>query len=457
MTVIAAESAGYPAQASGFDRVPPHDIYAEQAVLGSMMLSTAVITEIVELEVTGADFYQPAHETVFEAALHLYTKGKPVDPITVTAELGKRGDMARAGGAAYLHKLVQAVPTAANAAYYAKIIHEHATLRRLIAAGTRIVQSGYQAEGDVEEIVDAASAELNLVTQIRQDDHSGGIGADFGDMVDELVVLRESGRAMGIPTGFTGLDSLMFGLHPGQMIIIASRPALGKSTLATDFARAASIKHGHPTAFFSLEMSRRELQHRIMSAEAQIPLHRLRGGTMTETDWERFADAQPQVTAAPLHLDCEPSRTVMQIKARARRLQQRDGLDLVIIDYLQLIQSGGNRRAENRQIEVSEMSRSLKLMAKELGIPVIVLAQLNRGPEQRADKKPILSDLRESGALEQDADVVILLHREDAYNKESSRQGEAELIVAKHRNGRTAAVTCTAQLQYSKFTDMATV
>ncbi|MFB6755485.1 replicative DNA helicase [Streptomyces sp. NPDC056353] len=444
-------------QRGDFERVPPQDLDAEQSVLGGMLLSKDAIEDVLELRLEASDFYRPAHGTVFAAAVEMYAKGDPVDPITLGAELTRRGDIVRVGGASYLHTLVQQVPTAANAAYYAEIVQEKATLRRLVEVGTRIVQSGYNAEGDVEELVDAAGVAVGNIARVREDEDGSDIGDDFADMVDELVDLGKNGQAMGIPTGLTDLDSLTFGLHPGQVVIIAARPALGKTTLAIDFARSAAIHHGHRTAFFSLEMGRRELQHRVMSAEARIALHHIRGGTMTDTDWDRFAKAQPRVSAAPLHIDDNPNQSVMQIKAKARRMQQRNGLGLVIIDYLQLLTPGGGRRAENRQQEVSDMSRQLKLMAKELGVPVVVLAQLNRGPEQRTDKRPVLSDLRESGSLEQDADLVILLHREDAYDKESPRAGEADLIVAKHRNGSTATITTAFQGHYCQFADMARI
>jgi replicative DNA helicase len=436
------------------ERTQPQDLDAEQSALGGMLLSKNAIGDVVDILQSGADFYRPAHEAIYAAILDMYGRGEPVDPITVGNELTKRGSIVKVGGAPYLHTLVNAVPTAANAAHYAQIITDLAKLRRLIEAGTRMVQMGFAAEGDIAEILDAAGSEFNAVVQDRQDDEGALIGDDDADMVDELEALQRDGHAMGVPTGFTDIDSLTHGLHPGQMLIVAGRPAMGKSTLGVDFIRACSIKHQRPAAFFSLEMSRREVQHRIYSAEAKIALHHIRGGNMDDADWNRLAVARERVTVAPLTIDATPGRTLMQIKAKCRRLQQRSGLDLVVIDYLQLLQSGV-RRPENRQVEVSEMSRNIKLMAKELGVPVVVLAQLNRGPEQRQDKKPMLSDLRESGSLEQDADVVILLHREDMYEKESPRAGEADLIVAKHRNGPTATITVAAQLHYSRFVDMA--
>ncbi|MBI0293621.1 replicative DNA helicase [Streptomyces sp. PRKS01-29] len=446
---------GAPWEGSGFERVPPQDLDAEQSVLGGMLLSKDAIADVVEV-LKGNDFYRPAHETVYQAILDLYAKGEPADPITVAAELTKRGEIARVGGASYLHTLVQSVPTAANAEYYAEIVHERAVLRRLVEAGTRITQMGYAADGDVDEIVNNAQAEIYAVTEQRTSEDYLPLGDIMEGALDEIEAIgSRSGQMSGVPTGFTDLDSLTNGLHPGQMIVIAARPAMGKSTLALDFARACSIKHNMPSVIFSLEMGRNEIAMRLLSAEARVALHHMRSGSMTDEDWTRLARRMPDVSQAPLYIDDSPNLSMMEIRAKCRRLKQRNDLQLVVIDYLQLMQSGGARRPESRQQEVSDMSRNLKLLAKELEVPVIALSQLNRGPEQRTDKKPMVSDLRESGSIEQDADMVILLHREDAYEKESPRAGEADLIVAKHRNGPTATITVAFQGHYSRFVDMA--
>ncbi|MFI6049788.1 replicative DNA helicase [Streptomyces violascens] len=440
---------------SGFERVPPQDIDAEQSVLGGMLLSKDAIADVVEI-IKGHDFYKPAHETVYTAILDLYAKGEPADPITVAAELVKRGEITRVGGASYLHTLVQSVPTAANASYYAEIVHERAVLRRLVEAGTKITQMGYAADGDVDDIVNSAQAEIYAVTEQRTSEDYLPLGDIMEGALDEIEAIgSRSGEMTGVPTGFTDFDSLTNGLHPGQMVVIAARPAMGKSTLALDFARACSIKHNLPSVIFSLEMGRNEIAMRLLSAEARVALHHMRSGTMTDDDWTRLARRMPDVSQAPLYIDDSPNLSMMEIRAKCRRLKQRNDLRLVVIDYLQLMQSGGSKRAESRQQEVSDMSRNLKLLAKELQLPVIALSQLNRGPEQRTDKKPMVSDLRESGSIEQDADMVILLHREDAYEKESPRAGEADLIVAKHRNGPTATITVAFQGHYSRFVDMA--
>ena len=439
----------------GFERVPPQDLDAEQSVLGGMLLSKDAIADVVEI-IKGHDFYRPAHETVYQAILDLYAKGEPADPITVAAELVKRGEITKVGGAPYLHTLVQSVPTAANASYYAEIVHERAVLRRLVEAGTKITQMGYAADGDVDDIVNSAQAEIYAVTEQRTSEDYLPLGDIMEGALDEIEAIgSRSGEMTGVPTGFTDLDALTNGLHPGQMVVIAARPAMGKSTLALDFARACSIKSNMPSVIFSLEMGRNEIAMRLLSAEARVALHHMRSGTMTDDDWTRLARRMPDVSAAPLYIDDSPNLSMMEIRAKCRRLKQRNDLKLVVIDYLQLMQSGASKRAESRQQEVSDMSRNLKLLAKELQLPVIALSQLNRGPEQRTDKKPMVSDLRESGSIEQDADMVILLHREDAYEKESPRAGEADLIVAKHRNGPTATITVAFQGHYSRFVDMA--
>ena len=849
-------------EGGGFERVPPQDLDAEQSVLGGMLLSKDAIADVVEV-IKGADFYRPAHETIYTAILDLYARGEPADPITTAAELTKRGEIARVGGSPYLHTLVNAVPTAANAQFYAEIVHERAILRRLVEAGTRITQMGYAADGDVDEIVNNAQAEIYAVTEQRTSEDYLPLGDIMEGALDEIEAIgSRSGQMSGVPTGFTDLDSLTNGLHPGQMIVIAARPAMGKalaldtplptpsgwttmgavrvgdcllaadgtptsvvaateimpgrpcyevtfddgttviadadhewltetraerrsatgrgaavrttkevaatlrcatsdrrlnhsvrnaapvdlpprelpvppytlglwlgdghsgapritsadpevlrhvesegfdvrrvgetityglkfavetaellqracvvcgktfvpkpahvrtcgrscggkvrtvsdpvphttcvdcgqrcfspfakprcavctrrhgsllttlrdigvlgdkhipqeylrcsiaqrrallaglldsdgtvtntgsvqftvtdgalaesfrelivslgyrcgvatkrvqgrsaatsvaysitfttsddvfrlerkrrmhaerrrpgtpkltrryitavrevesvpvrcvqvdnvdhmylatrsmvpthnSTLALDFARTCSIANKMPSVIFSLEMGRNEIAMRLLSAEARVALHHMRSGTMTDDDWTKVARRMSDVTEAPLYIDDSPNLSMMEIRAKCRRLKQRNDLRLVVIDYLQLMQSGGSRRPESRQQEVSDMSRNLKLLAKELEVPVIALSQLNRGPEQRTDKRPMVSDLRESGSIEQDADMVILLHREDAYEKESPRAGEADLIVAKHRNGPTATITVAFQGHYSRFVDMA--
>ena len=433
-----------------FERTPPQDLIAEQGVLGGMLLSKDAIADVVEI-IRERDFYRPAHELIYDAIVDLYGRGEPVDPVTVSAELTKRGDIARAGGAPYLHTLISSVPTAANAGYYAKIVRERAILRRLVEAGTKIVQLGYSTEGEVDDAVDQAQAEVYSVTERRANEDYVQLSTLLPAALDEIEKISQGVMGEGVKTGFKELDSLTNGLHPGNMIVLAARPAVGKSTLGLDIARHASIHKGDTSVIFSLEMSRSEITMRMLSAEARVALNNIRAGTLNDEEWARLARRMGEISEAPLFIDDSPNLSLMEIRAKARRLKQRHNLKLIVIDYLQLMTSG--KRVENRQQEVSEFSRQLKLLAKELNVPIIAISQLNRSPEQRSDKKPLLSDLRESGSIEQDADVVILLHRDDLYDNQN-RSGEADLIVAKHRNGPTRTITVSAQLHFARFVDM---
>ena len=435
------------------DRTPPQDMAAEQSVLGSMLLSKDAIADVAE-SLRGHDFYRPSHEIIHDAIIDLYGRGEPADPVTVAAELGRRGELERVGGAPYLHTLSANVPIAANAGYYAEIVREKAILRRLVEAGTKVVQMGYAGEGQVDEVVDSAQAEIYKVTDRRTSEDYAPLSDIMDGVLDEIEAIgnREAGL-YGVPTGFADLDDLTNGLHAGQMVIVAARPAMGKSTLALDFCRAASIHNNMASVFFSLEMTRSEITMRLLSAEAKVPLNHIRNGQMNDDDWSKLARKMGEVSSAPMFIDDSPNMTMMEIRSKARRLKQRHDLRLVVIDYMQLMTSG--KKVESRQLEVSEFSRQIKLLAKELEVPIIALSQLNRGPEQRSDKRPMLADLRESGSLEQDADMVVLLHRDDAYERESTRPGEADLIIAKHRNGPTRDITVAFQGHYSRFVDMA--
>jgi replicative DNA helicase len=327
-------------------------------------------------------------------------------------------------------------------------------LRRLVEAGTKIVQIGYSSEGDVDDAVDIAQAEVYAVTERRVSEDYQQLSVLLPGTLDEIDAIgARDGQLTGVPTGFKDLDELTNGLHSGNMVVLAARPSLGKSTLGLDLARNASIKHGLTSVIFSLEMGRNEITMRMLSAEARVPLQNMRSGNLSDDEWSRLARRVGDISNAPLFIDDSPNLNIMEIRAKSRRLKQRHNLKLVIIDYLQLMSSG--KRVENRQQEVSEFSRQLKLLAKELDCPVVAISQLNRSPEQRSDKRPLLSDLRESGSIEQDADMVILLHREDVYERDSPRQGEADLIVAKHRNGPTKTVTVAFQGHFSRFVDMA--
>ncbi len=459
MTLVDEPRSPGPSGNRDFDRTPPQAVEAEQSVLGAMMLSKDAIADVVEVIKPG-DFYRPAHQLVYDAVLDLYARGEPADAVTVSAELTRNGQLNRVGGAAYLHTLIAGVPTAANAGYYAAIVADRATLRRLVTAGTRIVQMGYDASsggndepGSVDDVVDRAQAEIYDVTERRTSEDYVHIETLLQSTLDEIEKISATGGiGTGIPTGFQQLDEITNGLHPGQMVTVAGRPGSGKSTLALDFARSSAVKNQKPTAIFSLEMGKLEIMMRLFSAEAGVALQNMRSGHMSDQDWRRLALRSSELAEAPLFIDDSPNLTMMEIRAKARRLSQRHDLQLIVIDYLQLMTSG--KRVESRQQEVSEFSRATKLLAKELDVPVVVLSQLNRGSEQRTDKKPMLSDLRESGSIEQDSDVVVLVHRPDLYEPETERAGEADLIIAKHRNGPTATIAVAFQGRYSRFADM---
>ncbi len=418
-----------------FDRVPPHDDAAEMAVLGGMLMSKDAIGEVSQM-IDITDFYQPRNQTVYEAIINLFSASQPVDAVLVANQLLKDGDLEKVGGSDYLHSLVASVPTAANATFYADIIHQRAILRNVIAAGTKIAQLGYTAEGSqAEDVVNLAQAEVYEMStgKVRQD--YAPIGTVITDTLDQIDRLQNGEVAKGVPTGFRDIDEVTQGLQPGQMIVVAGRPAMGKSTLGVDFARSAALHHNMTSVIFSLEMSKNELAQRIISAETNIPLAAMRRAEdITQERWNILNNLQDKLQNAPLFIDDSPNMSLMEIRAKCRRLKQTNDLKLVVIDYLQLMTSG--KAVESRQQEVSDFSRALKLLAKELEVPVVALSQLNRGPGMRQDKKPQLSDLRESGCIEQDADVVFLVHRPDAYDKED-RPGEADIIMAKHRNGPT--------------------
>ena len=434
------------------DRTPPHDEHAEMAVLGGMLMSRTAIEEVTGM-LAASSFYLPKHEHVYDAITAVESRDEPVDAVTVAAELTRRGELAKIGGPVYLHDLMGSVPTAANAGYYAEIVREHAVRRRLIEIGTRYVQMGYDTtdHADIPEMIDRAQAMAMTLEHIDYEEED----LLLADAYVEVLESVEHGTSQGLPTGLRDFDALTGGLHPGQLIVVAARPALGKSVLAENWVRHTAIATGRPAAMFSLEMSRFEVAKRAIAAEAAVPLHHLAHGRMEESDWDRVKQRTHTIPAAPLYVDENPTLTITSIRSKARRLRRKHGIELLAVDYLQLMEGEAKRRGgENRQQDVSAISRGLKLLAKELQIPVIAVAQLNRGPESRADKKPAMSDLRESGSIEQDADTVVLIHREDAYEKEGPRAGEADLIVAKHRGGPTATLTVAFQGHYARFKDM---
>lgn len=435
-------------------RVPPQAVEAEQSVLGAMLMSKQAIDVAVDM-LQGRDFYRPAHELVFDTIASLAGRGEPADAITVSAELQRRGELGRIGGAPYLHTLVSGVPIATNADYYASIVREKAVLRRLIEVGQKIAGLGWAETGELSELVDRAQAEVLDVDGTATIEDFRKVSDLIPDMIQEIDdIQNRDGEMAGLGSGFADLDRLTTGFRGGQMVVVAARPGVGKSTLGLDFVRACAIGQGKPAAIFSLEMTAEEISMRLVSAEARVAIHHMRGGGMTNSDWDAITRAIPRVNAAPIIVDDSPNMTMPEIRSKARRIKKQHGLELLVLDYLQLMTSG--KKVENRQVEVSEFSRAIKLLAKELDVPVIAISQLNRGSEQRTDKTPQLSDLRESGSIEQDADMVLLLNRPDAHGGgESERPGEADIIVAKNRSGPVSKVAVSFQGHYSRFTPMA--
>lgn len=433
------------------ERVPPHNLEAEESVLGAMMLSAEAIADVVEV-VRPEDFYKSANGTIFDTLRVIYGRGDPVDAIIAVEELRRRGVLEDVGGHLYIHELVEQVPTPAAAGNYARIVAQHALLRRLIQAAADIMAMGYSAPEDPERAADEAE---QRIFEVAHHDEKEQV-ASLRELVDqamtdlEHIQNRESAFA-GLPTGFRDLDELLSGLQPGNLVIVAARPGVGKSSFATNVARNVAVESSSPVAMFSLEMSRWEIGMRLLCGEAAVPWDRIRGRRVGADDWSRIVQAAEVLHDAPLSIVDAGNVTIVDIRAKARRLSaRRQGLGLIIVDYLQLMSH--HRRVDNRQQEVAEISRSLKLLAKELNIPVIAVSQLNRDPERRQDKRPQLSDLRESGSLEQDADVVVFIHRDDS---DAGKKGLADLIVAKHRNGPTDTVPLTFLPHLTQFRNYA--
>ena len=440
---------------AGAGRVPPHNLEAEESLLGAMLLSRDAIVEAVER--CGADdFYKPAHGHIFEAITSLYSQGEPADPVTVADELRRAGLFEGVGGMATLVSLQANTPATSNAARYAGIIEEHALLRRLIGVAGEIAELGYEVPEDVGAAVDRAESLVFDVAQRRVTDTMASLRDLLEQSLDRLEALFERGEAItGVPTGYADLDEQLAGLQPSNLVIVGARPAMGKTSFALGMAAHAAMEAGQPVLVFSLEMSHQELTQRLLSAEARVDATRLRNGKLQDSDWPKISHAIGRLGEAPIYIDDNPNLTIMDIRAKARRLKSRSGLGLVVVDYLQLMT--GRARAENRQVEVSEISRGLKILARELQVPVVALSQLSRNLEMRSDKKPVLADLRESGSLEQDADVVIFLYRDEVYKTDSPDRGVADVIVAKHRNGPTGVTQLAFLQQYTRFANMARV
>ncbi|MER2108784.1 MAG: replicative DNA helicase [Solibacillus sp.] len=435
---------------SMIDRVPPHNNEAEQSVIGAIFLEPQALITASEILMPD-DFYRTAHQKIFQTMLTLSDQGKAIDVVTVTEELSAKKELEDVGGLTYLMELTNAVPTAANIAHYAKIVEEKALLRRLIRVATKIVEDGYTREDEVEALLVEAEKKMLEVANRKN-------AGDFKHVKDVLVgtfknietLQSRDGDVTGIPTGFDDLDEITAGFQRNDLIIVAARPSVGKTAFALNVAQSVAVKAKENVAIFSLEMGADQLVMRMLCAEGNIDAQKLRTGSLEAEDWQKLSMAMGALSSSGIYIDDTPGVRINDIRAKCRRLAKEDGLGMILIDYLQLI-VGSGKPGENRQQEVSEISRSLKGLARELKVPVIALSQLSRGVEQRQDKRPMMSDLRESGSIEQDADIVAFLYRDDYYDKESESKNMIEIIIAKQRNGPTGTVTLAFRKEFNKF------
>ncbi|MBN2395611.1 MAG: replicative DNA helicase [Candidatus Atribacteria bacterium] len=433
----------------------PQNVSAEQAVLGSIMLEKESILSCIEI-LRSEDFYRSAHQMIYQCDLDLFEKNQAVDLVTLTEELTKRKQLEEIGGVSYLTTLMNSVPTAANVMYYAKIVEEKAILRKLINHATQIVTMGYEEQEDARVLLDKAE---NLIFDVSQQK----IERSFSPIKDLLTesfekiedLYHRSNFITGVPSGFIEFDEITTGFQPSELIVVAGRPSMGKTAFCLNIAQHAAMQHKIPVAIFSLEMSKAQIVQRMLCSEARIDTHALRRGTMSEEDWPKLSMAAGRLSAAPIFIDDTAGISPLEIKAKTRRLKARYDLGLILIDYLQLVQTGS--KVENRQQEISQISRSLKGLARELNVPVVAVSQLSRAVEQRSIQRPRLSDLRESGAIEQDADVVVFLFREDYYKPKSAKKGIAEVIVSKQRNGPTGTLELAFLKEYTRFENLARI
>jgi replicative DNA helicase len=431
------------------DRVPPQNLDAERSALGSILLEKDAFYKCIEM-LRAEDFYREAHRVIFEVVTDLTNRNEAVDIITVSEELKQRNMLEKIGGLPYLTNLANAVPTAANVEYYAKIVREKSLLRSLISAAGQIMSMGYQASEDIETILDESERQIFQITQQRSTKGYINLKEILARTFEHIEEIHNTkGGITGLPTGFIDFDRMTAGLQRADLIILAARPSMGKTTFALNIANHVAGELKIPVVLFSLEMAKEQLALKLLCSEAGVDSHRIRTGTLRDEDWSKIAGALGRLSEGAMFIDDTAGITVMEIRAKARRIKAEHGLGLIVIDYLQLMQSRG--RAENRQQEVSEISRSLKSLSRELEVPVLALSQLSRAVEQRADKKPNLSDLRESGSLEQDADLVAFLYREDYYNPDSDHKNVTELNIAKQRNGPTGAVELIFHREFSRF------
>jgi replicative DNA helicase len=435
-------------------RTPPHSVEAEQAVLGGLLLDTKAWDHVAD-SVDAQDFYRPDHRLIFEAIFDIASEGRPVDVVTVSEQLERRGKLADAGGLAYLGTLARDTPTAANVRAYAQIVHERSLLRSLISAGSEIAASVFGEEGlSARELVNKAEQRVFEIAErgAHRNDGAQSLRSQMPALLHKIGEWHDHPDGMrGLPTGFIDFDKVTGGLRGGDLVIIAGRPGMGKTTLAINMAEhvALDLNTRGSVLIFTMEMPAEQLMTRMLSSVGGVPLRDIRSGRISDQDWDRIRGATGQLTEARIFIDESAGQTPTELRARARRVKREHGLDLVVVDYLQLMHVKGSK--ENRATEISEISRGLKTMAKELDVPVIALSQLNRSVEQRQEKKPVMSDLRESGSIEQDADMILFIYREEEYDPNTPRKGQAEINLAKHRNGETGPFTLTFQGQFTRF------
>ncbi len=434
-------------------KVPPHDIEAEQAILGSMLTDKDAVISSIEILKEDA-FYREDNKAIFSAILNLYAKNEPIDIITVKAELVETGNFERVGGIEYLASLPDKVPTTANAQKYIKIVDEKFMLRNLVQSANQMIALGYDETEDVDKILDKAEKEIFDLTQKK---NTTGYSSIKDVLVESFAALEklynQKGHITGVSTGFSDLDYKTSGFHGSELIILAARPAMGKSAFAINIATNAAVQDKIPVAIFNLEMSKEQIGNRILCSEAMVDNNKIKTGQIEDQDWMKLASTLGILSDAPIYIDDTPGISIMEIRAKCRKLKMEKNVGLIVIDYLQLIQGSGKRNSSREQ-EISEISRSLKILAKELDVPVIALSQLSRGAEKRDDKRPMLSDLRESGAIEQDADIVMFIYRDDYYNENSEEKNVAEIIMAKHRGGSTGTVKLAWMPSFTKFANL---
>ena len=435
-------------------KIPPNDVEAEQAVIGSMLTDRDAVISAIEV-LKEEDFYREDNKTIYEAILNLYNRSEPIDIITLKAELTSMGMFDKIGGLEYIVGLPEKVPTTANVEKYISIVKEKSELRRLIKAANEIIEQGYDPTENIDDIMNSAEKKIFNIMQDKDQKSYSPIKDVLIDAFTELEQLyNQKQHITGVPTGFIDLDYKTAGLHNSDLILIAARPAMGKSAFALNIATNAALKAKVPAVLFSLEMSKEQMVNRILCSEAMVDSNKVRTGKIDDDDWIKLADTMGDLSEAPIYIDDTPGISINEIRAKCRKLKLEKNIGLVVIDYLQLVQGSSKRAQGSREQEISEISTSLKTLAKEINVPVIALSQLSRAPEQRPDHRPMLSDLRESGAIEQDADIVMFLYRDDYYNEDSEDKGLAEVIVAKHRAGSTGTVKLVWLGNYTKFANM---